>query len=48
MNNIRMLNSLDADQDRHSVGLDLCTNCLQILYSKKRVKLLYNLESVKG
>ena len=28
-NNIRMSNSLDPDQDRHSLFPDLGTNCLQ-------------------
>ena len=26
---LRVSNSLDLDQDRHSVGLDLGSNCLQ-------------------
>ena len=28
---IKVSNSLDLDQDRHSVGPDLCPNCLQRL-----------------
>ena len=31
MNNIRVSNGLDPDEDRHSVGPDLCSNCLQRL-----------------
>ena len=30
-NTIRVSNSFDPDQDRHSVGPDLCPNCLQRL-----------------
>ena len=30
-NNIRLSNRLDPDQDRRSVGPDLCPNCLQRL-----------------
>ena len=31
LNNIRVSNSLDPDQDRHSVGPDLGPDCLQRL-----------------
>ena len=45
MNTIRVSNSLDTDQDRHFVGLDLSTNCLQRLSadeetSKERVDII--------
>ena len=42
-NTIRVSNTLDPDQDRHSVGPDLGPNCLPILSlddnSKKIVKI---------
>ena len=34
MNTIRVSNSVDPDQDRHSVGPDLGPNCLQRLSRK--------------
>ena len=46
-NTIRVSNSLDPDQDQHSVGPDLGPNCLQrlsaddkVAASKERIKFL--------
>ena len=33
---IRMSNSLDPDQDRHSVGLHLGSNCLQKAFGRQQ------------
>ena len=35
-NTVRVSNSLDSDQDQHSVGLDLGPNCLQKLPLAKK------------
>ena len=32
-------NGLDPDQDRHSVGPDLCPNCLQSLCNQQMTKI---------
>ena len=42
---IRVPNSLDPDQDRHSVGPDLGLNCLQIL-SADNIKVATSKERV--
>ena len=36
MNTIRVPNSLDSDQDRHSVGPDMDPNCLQRLSTEEK------------
>ena len=42
-----MSNSLDPDQDRHSVGPDLGPNCLQIEVISRRTKVTASKERVK-
>ena len=37
MNIIRVSNSFDVDQDRHSVGPDLCPSCLQSLSADEKL-----------
>ena len=47
-NTIRMSNSLDPDQDRHSVGTDLGPNCLHVIsrrqksLARKELKVMLN------
>ena len=38
MNTIRMSNGLDPDQDGHSIGSGLGTNCLQ-MFSDDKIRL---------
>ena len=46
-----MSNSLDPDQDRHSVGPDLVPNCLQrlpVTAVKERFKSMFTLDKDQG
>ena len=46
-NTFRASNSLDPDQDRHSVGPDLGPNCLQRLSDEQTTKVATSKDRVK-